>query len=405
VKQDSAPALLDRSVLKWTVRLCAFIAAGLCGWLAWQKLSGVITPIAGCGGSNGCDQVLSGRWSQWMGVPVSFLAFGFYLAVLLLTLGAVQRWLGLQADRLLCAAAVMAVFCAAWFIGLLYFQEKQFCPYCAAAHLLGVAFAIPLLVRAWQLRDEEGRGFFAGVISAAVPGFLILVLGQLFGPRPQTHIISETSLAAPAPESFRKFALRPGEMAFFDGALVYQLNELPRLGSPKAKHVMVEYFDYTCRGCRDMSGDLESLLVKEQERFAVLVLPCPLSKSCNPNLPANFPDHPGACELATLALAVWRQAPSEFPAFHHFLMKLPFPIDLETARQRARELCGGEEVLQKALTDTWIKDRFDAIFDEFRLLSAGDPKMPKLLLQGNRVMHGAARDVETFLEIVNQEFR
>lgn len=382
----------------------ALAAAWLCGWLAWQKMHGSLTSLPACGGVEGCQQVLGGRWSEWLGVPVSFLAFGFYLTVLLLTLRPVQRWLALQADRLLCAAGVMAILCAAWFIGLLAVAEREFCPYCALAHGLGMVFGFPLLFKAWKLRKEEGRGFFADAFSTALPGFLILVLGQVFGPRPVTHEVAAMQLEAPAIPATAKLALRPGEVAFFGGAVIYPTLELPIMGDPAAVHLLVKYFDYTCPGCRHLHEDLAALLAAPQCPYAVVLLPCPLNHACNPHLSAEAGDHPFACELAQDALAVWRKNPAQFRAFHDEAMTRSYPGDFPAVHQRAVELCGGLDSMKQALADPWIAERMAKTFEEYRLLSWRDPRMPKLLLRENRVLTGAPADAEALRESLRQEF-
>lgn len=397
-------ALLESHLLKWTVRFCALGAAILSGWLAWQKMNGQASSVAGCGGSDGCNQVLGGRWSEWLGVPVSFLAFGFYLAVLGLTLRPVQAWFGRSADRLLCAAAVMAILSGVWFVSLLAVMEKKFCPYCAAAHALGISFAIPLLVQSWRIRRQRSRGFFESAFSTAVPGFLILVGGQLFGPKPQTHLISENKLPRQEESISHRPALRSGEVAFFDGALVFDQTKLPKLGKDSTPHVLVEYFDYTCSSCRDMHADLEDLLKRAGNEFSVIVLPCPLSRECNPALPKTVDDHPSACLLARLALAVWRKAPGQFAEFHHYLMTIPLPADEAAAQSKAASICGGEMELNMALGDPWISEQLAETVSQFRLLSAQEQKMPKLLLRDDIVMHGVARDVESFRAEMKRRF-
>ena len=406
IPDPTHPSLLANISLKWTVRSCAFVASVLCAWLVWLKLNGDITSVAGCGGANGCDKVLGGRWSAWLTIPVSVLALGFYMGVFFLTLSPVQRWMTFQADRLLCGAAIMAILCAVWFVGLLGFVEHQFCPYCATAHLLGVVFAFPVLIRAWKLRQKEEKGFLGAAFSVALPGFLILVIGQVFGPKPQTHEIKETVLATTDSAGLNlppKPTPRPGELVFFDGALVYKLNEVPFLGNPDGAYKVVDYFDYTCPSCRDMHDDLVQMK-KIREDFMVVVLPCPLNRECNPNLPADITNHAGACELAKFALAVWRKAPSQFADYHHFLMRLPLPVNVDMAKKQASKLLGSETALNLALADPWIADRLGATFDEYRLLTAKDKKMPKLLLGSNRVMNGQARDTKTFLDMIATEF-
>lgn len=439
------PPLLEKCWLRMTVRGFAALAGALCGWLTWQKFSGQITALAGCGGEGGCHQVLGGRWSSWMGLPVSLWALGLYLGVLVLTLRLVQAWLRLQADRLLCAAAITVILAAVWFIGILAVEEKAFCPFCAAAHGLGLGFAVPLLATAWRVRGDAGSGLVIGALSVAAPAFALLVFGQLFGPRPDTHQITTEHIklqnaAAPTPlppatptvaqdtakatliprlevTPALRVALPEGEspqtsvlpvegrvVGFFNNEFRYNVEELPLLGKKDAQFVMVEYFDYTCRSCRDMAGDLKAMQRTFGQAFAVVLLPCPLNRQCNPHLPGGVEDHAGSCELTQLALAVWRLAPEKFLDFHALLLAATLPVNVATATAEAESRVGGREALAKALRDPWIKQRVSETVNQYRLFSSQNIHMPKLLLKGSVMMHGPASSESVFLDVLREQF-
>ena len=55
-----------------TVRLAAgLIAVAICAVITTLKLNGAISSLAGCGAAGGCEAALGGRWSQWLGIPVT----------------------------------------------------------------------------------------------------------------------------------------------------------------------------------------------------------------------------------------------------------------------------------------------------------------------------------------------
>lgn len=189
-----------------------------------------------------------------------------------------------------------------------------------------------------------------------------------------------------------------------DGTMYFRSDELPILGSKDAPHIMVEYFDYTCASCRDMSKDLAAARAQLGGQVAVIVLPCPLNRQCNPALPAQVTDHAGACGLVRLSLAVWRRAPEKFEAYHHFLMSLPLPANEPAARARAAQDCGGEAALDQSLADPWIEGRINQTVQEYAALCVQQIKMPKLLLHGNVMMHGTARSAAVLTATLRQQF-
>lgn len=394
--------LLSHPLLCGAVRLLSFSALTVCLWLFGRKLSGDITSIAGCGGEGGCSQVLGGRWSEWFQVPVTLLAGLVHAAVLGLTLPPVQRRLGPVGDRDLIMAAVLLGGAAIYFLTLLYGVEHQHCPWCLGLHLAGITVAGLILV------DAVRKLGWAGLGTPVLTGFLALVAlaaGQIWGPKPQTYILTGRpgpSVPAPvvAPAGGR-------EVSFLDGQLKYDTASLPLIGSPAAKVVLVEFFDYTCGSCRELAGDLKELKRKWPETFAVIVLPAPLNRACNPSLKPTVRDHPGACELARLALALWKVKPEVFPEFHDFLLALPLPMTIERlaeARYKAVTLTS-EEAIAGALEDPWVGQRLKENVAAFAQLTAQSIAMPKLLLPSSGVMHGTASDSAEFVRVMETQFQ
>ena len=272
----SRPALL-------LARLLCAAALALAAWLTWQKWNGSISSIAGCGDTGGCQQILGGEWSQWMLVPVTLLAAGVYATLLLITAPPVEDALGRTGHQLQAGAAFLILLAALWFGGLML-HLKTACPWCLAMHGLGGTASVILLTKLWRERAENGGVAGAALISA-VAAMAVLIAGQLYGPRPATHLVTAGGLLPPG-EQPQPAAQEPAPASrtvyFFGRELAYDPAALPLLGDPAARHILVEYFDYTCPSCRDMYGDLVKLKATRGADFAVIVLPVPLNRSCNP---------------------------------------------------------------------------------------------------------------------------
>lgn len=395
--------LLSRAPLRWAVRLLSFSALMVCLWLFSRKLSGDITSIAGCGSGEGCAQVLGGRWSEWFQIPVTLLAASVHAGVLVLTLAPVQRRMGLAGLRALATAAVVLGGAAAYFLTLLYGVEKLHCPWCLGLHLTGITVAALILRDAFrQPKPWLGAAFLTGVFLLAG-----LVAGQIWGPRPQTWLISGTVAPALSGQGETLPGARGREVSYLNGAMKFDTAMLPILGPPDARLVLVEFFDYTCASCRNLASDLKELKKKWPGTFAVIALPTPLSRVCNPHLKPNVPDHPEACELAKLALAVWRAKPEAFPEFHDYLLALPLPA---TPGRRAEALLkagtlAGEGSVTSALADPWIAQQLSQHIADFARLTTQSIAMPKLLLPTGGVMHGLAPSTEEFIKIMEKQLQ
>ncbi len=387
---------------QWLLRLLCGAALCLALYLTWQKWSGSITSIKGCGGKEGCGEVLGGEWSQWMLIPVTALAAGLYAAVLLITIPSIGNTLGRTGQQLLAGAAFLMLFAALWFGGLLVWKNV-FCPYCFAMHGLGIGSALILLRRLWITR-RGNAGVTGAALLSALAATGILIGGQVFGPRPATHLLTEGGLLAgrEAPLPFVPKPEGPARNVYFFGKeLAYDARTLPILGSPDAKYVLVEYFDYTCASCRDMYGDIKQLKTSRPGEFAFIVMPVPLNRACNAWMKAGMQDHAHACELASLALAAWKAAPEKFAELHDFLMTNP--PSLLDAVTKANALCG-KEALDAALKSPEVGQSLSMNFGVFARLTGNDIKMPKLLLRDETVMHGSARSTEDFIKTVNTIF-
>jgi uncharacterized membrane protein len=463
--------------------LAATVALLVAAYLTNEKWQGRITNLAGCGGEEGCSQLLGGRWANWMLVPVSFWALTVYAPLLILgLLGITTRrrvqlaWIG---SGILVAAAL-------WFLGLQLFVEHRFCKYCFAMHTCSVVLLATTAFHARSLALRETGTHSSTARSAWIAGTAAgaaLLLGQLFGPQPATHQLTEGPAAVPSsptpppdtpasspvsPETAPSATAPPASantatagpasatagppsatagpasatagsdlpdlpdlpsqdapaatslatadtagpkadpsspsssgrpLRFLDGALVFDLQEVPVIGSVQASSVVVKYFDYTCKSCRTMHGELEAIQKQYPGQLAVVMLPCPLDRNCNPHAPPG-PAHRDACVYARLGLAVWRADRSQFARFHDEMFQLQGRLTPAIARQKASELVG-EAALKRAEQDPWIGKTLDQTFAIYRIMARQNPRMPKVVLGGTVILHGVTvsqRDLVNALE-------
>ncbi len=406
-------SLQAKPVFLWAVRILSFAAMVVCLVLFSFKLTGRISSLAGCGGEGGCGQVMGGEWSEWFQVPVTVLAAGIYAGILLLTLPSVQRVLGKTGDQLLAAAGVILAGAAVYFLCLLYFKEKQNCPWCLSLHVTGLVVSGLILTMSVKVQREGERGVLEAAMLTGFMAIGLLAAGQVWGPKPETHLITDGGFAGNAGVpatvvggSEAAKVISPRILEFFGGELKFDAAVLPVLGEPDARVVLVEFFDYTCGSCRDLAVDLKALKKKLPGAISVVVLPAPLNRGCNPWLKDSVKDHPGACELAKIALACWKAKPAAFAELHDFLLTLPLPANetqVAVARRKADDLAGARE-MAVAMEDAWVGQRLQENLGTFAKLTTQNIKMPKLLLHTSMMMHGPAKDEQTFISVIEQQF-
>jgi uncharacterized membrane protein len=301
----------------WIVRALTIAAAAVSAYLFFESAREGGMPV-GCGEDSGCGVVLSSRWSQWLGVPVSGLAVLAYATMFLMTLH-IGPFASERRKRiawpLLTAVSMAVVLAAMWFMAVQFFVLRAVCGYCMLDHGLGLLASLLVLSNGVRVRGSR-PGFVAlGIIAAAV-----LIGGQL----------------AYKPPAIQK-ALPP--IMLLDSTVGFDPRAFPVIGDPARGRVVVSLFDYTCPHCRKMHEYLREVQ-RRDPRVAIVAMPVPLDADCNPEVEETEPRQQNACDLAQLALTVWRQEPERFAEFDAWLFEPETPRSVDEATAKAGELLG-----------------------------------------------------------------
>jgi uncharacterized membrane protein len=345
-------------------------------WITHRSDSG--SGIAGCGGP-ACEDALGSRWAFVFGVPVTVFGMAVYAGLMSAISPQFQRGFPWLSGALLGAAL--------WFVFVQGVLIGKFCPWCMTAHGVGTGIVVLGLLRFGNLKHTAMASFFV---------VLGISLSQLYGPLPASHRLDDRSVFTPEPSP--AVNLQGRIIRFDDGKKSYEVAALPRLGSADAKHVMVEYFDYQCEACKTMSRYLEALIAKHPDAVSCIVLPMPLDGACNPHALASN-QHLGSCEIARIALGVWRENPGEFQKFHQALIGNP---SLQVAQTLASSMIPPRGV-SRELSDPWADSLIQKNIADWLQLSASTPKLPKLLIRGKRILHGLPSNEQDFIRVMERE--
>ncbi len=346
----------------------------------------------GCGISDDCGVLAATRWATWFGWPVAWLGVGVYVSVLLAVAS-----LGMPgghrplAQRLLEVMAVVVAAAAAWFTWLQGQVIGRWCSGCILVHLCGLLLAALVLRRHRACRGTPGGGW-GGRLLLGLCCLAVLITGQRAGAGPRHRITAIERLEVDVPAVTVDRAVRlPGS------GLVVSTRDAPLLGSPAAKDVAVLWFDYTCGLCRHHAADTHAQVATDSD-LAIILLPVPMHPDCNAVMPAAEPGKPAACELARLALVVWRYAPEHFAEFHMQLMSCPpallqrhpaypcMPAPSAAHLWAAQWL--GRRQLEYALADPHLDEQLRAYANAWWALPDSTKKVPVLLL-GTHLLEGA----------------
>jgi protein-disulfide isomerase len=172
------------------------------------------------------------------------------------------------------------------------------------------------------------------------------------------------------------------------------VRQWPLLGKPNAKYVFVEMYDYTCPHCRDMHHEIEAAFKKFGDDLAVLTLPVPLNATCNDQVGRTESQHREACDIANLAVIVWKLKPKEYHDYHDWLFESERARTAAAARERAVKIVGAEP-LRKAL-EKKVPQKFIARHVKL-YAKAGAGSIPKMLFSNITLVGnvGSAKLCET----------
>lgn len=347
--------------------------------------------VAGCGAGSDCGAVLASRWAFWFNLPVSAPAAAFYVVLLVASVFAgPSRSARVQsrAWTILVAGAFAVLGAALWFLGLQAAIIGSWCPYCVAAHVLGGAGALLVLLAApFVIRHGTGEPVLFGVSQRAMPAvvgvlaLVPLVFGQYLSKPPAAAVamLSPVSTPSAASTSAGNVAATPPpavapakpsrKHSLHEGKFVFELHEAPMIGRPDAPHIAVTLFDYTCAHCRTQHGLLKRVQASFGNDLAIVLLPMPLDASCNPLLSRTNPDHVNACAYARIGMAVWRTRPEVMMAYENWFFEPVKPRPVAEVRAKAIEVTGRADfdaVLADPWIDNWLKlgiDLFKANWD------------------------------------------
>jgi len=183
------------------------------------------------------------------------------------------------------------------------------------------------------------------------------------------------------------------------GQIALDIRHWPLLGKPDAKYVFVEMFDYTCPYCRATHQAVRGAMDHFGDDLAILALPVPLDAACNRAIGYTAPEHAEACEIAKIAVAVWRVSRKQFPPFHSWLFDPSYRRTAAEARQHAAELVG-ENAIQQELALPHAANYIAKHVELYERVGSGS--LPKILLP-NSTVSGSVESANTLIDMITRD--
>ncbi len=134
-------------------------------------------------------------------------------------------------------------------------------------------------------------------------------------------------------------------------------------------------------------------------KLAVLALAVPMNRNCNSSVAHTEPKHAEACELAMLAISVWRVDPSKFGEFHDWMFTGDITPRYETARSKADSLVDAQRLTDE-ITKGVAAKYVAAQVKLYNQVGAG--VIPKMMFPTTTVT-GKVGSPESLIQIIRQQ--
>jgi len=367
----------DNTALRKTMVVLTAIVLLLSVILCIHSISG--HGLIGCNQGTHCNIVLGSRWSFLFGIiPVSALAAGAYLTLLVCIILTGSRQTGIQEQQFLLHAVLIIcgaiTGCAVWFIWLQSHMIRAFCPYCMTAHIMGIAISILSVI--WCIR--KGTGHIILNISAGI--FIAAVL------------------------AFVQFTTTPRSLAergFTNEPLRYpNPKEMPVIGNPDARYKVTLLFDWQCSHCRRTHIMLPDAVSQLGDSIAVVCCPVSMSRECNPHISPGIDRFAGSCTFMRIGLAIWRNDPDAYKEYENWFFGTDLnqgwnPPTVDEATEMAERLIGKDR-LDDAMRSRWMENYTWTVNELFGRTSRGTTSaIPRLIYNG----HILIPDADTFADL------
>ena len=199
----------------------------------------------------------------------------------------------------------------------------------------------------------------------------------------------------------RDFDLREGNdrrIGVLGGKFHFSVQAESLLGSADADQILAVLYDYCCPHCRHTHALLRRALEKGGNKFAVLALPLPMNRECNPHAPEEMPERfKDSCELVRIALAVRFGAPERFAEFDSWLYELENPREPQEARRQADRILDGR--LEAALSDARVERTLKRNIDAFS--ASGADRVPVIFGPWVEPIVGRVEEEQTLARILD----
>jgi protein-disulfide isomerase len=357
------------------------------------KATGQTDAVCNINATFNCDEVALSKYSEPFGIPLGVFGLGYFVAnAILIGLGLRGGSTGREHTHAYVVMVLIGLVTSLALGGLSAVALGTFCLTCIAIYTLTIVQAGTL----FAFRKEIPDGFnlkstFNGGSTAAIAVAIVVILFSTLKPSPKPGS-TEESAAIKDPEA-PQLATKAEDIAItrspYGG-----LGEDYRKGPDNASVVIVEFADFQCPACKNISGTLEQIHKEFPDRVQVVYRMYPLDQSCNSSM--RGPLHQHACTAAVMARCAGQYG--KFWEMHDLLYGNQSDIKDAKIKEWGKQLGLTDEQMSACLASN---DLMAKIKDDIAVGTAlGIDSTPTVYINGRKLLGG--RGVEDIRQQVEQ---
>ena len=183
------------------------------------------------------------------------------------------------------------------------------------------------------------------------------------------------------------------------GTIKLNVAQWPLSGPVDAKHIFVEMLDYNCPNCRKTHKAVSGAKKILNNDVSVMVLPIPLNTDCNSAITKTDALFTESCDIAKLAIAVWRVDQVKFREFHEAMFAGEQAPTLAEATEMAKSMVDAAKL--EAELASGIPGKFISSMVQLYEKS-GKGAVPKLMFPGTSIV-GEFTSAESLADVIRQQ--
>lgn len=302
-----------------------------------------------------CDIVNASSYSEFLGVPVAWFGFIFYILVAVMALfGAVSKQDRRSSVSFAWFMSLASVITSAYYAYIAIAVLGVVCIECVAMYAANISLAVLLFV-ALKIGIRNIMKFFIGYFKGISGNFAELG----FKPRLVPHLAVVVCVFLIGSLCLKSATAKPAKldqtvsveekMRAFDMQSLYSIEPDPNWpvwGNPNAKVTLIEFSEFQCPFCRVAAFSVKSYLQEFKKNVRLYFVNYPLDQSCNKDL--DHPMHEWACMAARAGVCA--KMKGDFWGFHDDLF-------------RKQKVLSDNIILDIAQKHGWNKDEFKTCMD------------------------------------------